>query len=137
MWWREQDAQTKAIVKELVNTGQLEFIGGGWTMNDEATTHYSSIIDQMTLGHRWLNDTFGHCAVPRVAWQIDPFGHSKEQAAIFAAMNFDGLFLARIDWQDHSYRRTAKTMEHVWHGSEDLGTGADLFTSVINNGYGN
>ena len=50
-------------------------------MNDEAATHYNAIIDQMTWGFKRLNDTFGECARPRVAWQIDPFGHSKEQVS--------------------------------------------------------
>lgn len=135
-WWLEQDVATQEIVQELVRTGQLEFISGGWCMNDEATTHYSSIIDQMTLGLRFLNDTFGHCATPRVAWQIDPFGHSREQANLFAQMNYDGLFFSRIDFQDRTFRETRKTMEHIWHGSDDLGTSADLFTSVISPGYG-
>lgn len=64
-WWREQDDKLKDQVKQLVNEGRLEFIGGAWSMNDEATTHYQSIIDQFTWGLRFLNDTFGECARPR------------------------------------------------------------------------
>ena len=47
--------------------GQFEFIGGGWSMNDEAAAHYTAIIDQMTLGFVKLNQTFGNkCGVPKV-----------------------------------------------------------------------
>ena len=53
-------------------------------MNDEASTHYSAIIDQMTIGLGFINETFGECGRPKVAWQIDPFGHSREQASLFA-----------------------------------------------------
>ena len=67
--------------------GRLEFILGGWCMNDEAATHYNAIIDQMSYGMTFLNDTFGASARPRVAWQIDPFGHSREQASLFAQVN--------------------------------------------------
>lgn len=72
--------------KILLNVfaGQLEFILGGWCMNDEAATHYNAIIDQHALGFEFLRQNFGDCGRPRVGWQIDPFGHSREQASIFA-----------------------------------------------------
>ena len=39
-------------VRKLVANKQLEFVNGGWCMNDEAATDYNSIIDQMTLGKK-------------------------------------------------------------------------------------
>jgi len=54
-WWEEQDEDTRQEVKKLVNEGRLEFINGGWVMNDEATAHYNAIIDQMSLGLRSTN----------------------------------------------------------------------------------
>uniref|UniRef100_H2Z3Y8 Alpha-mannosidase n=1 Tax=Ciona savignyi TaxID=51511 RepID=H2Z3Y8_CIOSA len=135
-WWREQNTEVQQEVKRLVQEGRLEFILGGWSMNDEAATHYNAIIDQMTLGLRFLNDTFGPCARPRVAWQIDPFGHSREQASLFAQMGFDGLFFGRLDYQDKETREMKLKMEEIWRGSQSLHhPEADLFTGLNENGY--
>ena len=135
-WWKQQDEDVREIVRALVNQNQLEFIGGGWSMNDEGASHYAAIVDQMSLGLRRLNDTFGACGVPKVAWQIDPFGHSKEQASLFANMGFDGLFFARLDWRDKTQREHNKTLEMVWEASQDLGAQSDLFTGVLFDHYG-
>lgn len=51
-WWKEQKPELREQVRQLVNEGRLEFIGGAWSMNDEATTHYQSIIDQFAWGLR-------------------------------------------------------------------------------------
>lgn len=104
-------------------------------MNDEATTHYQSIVDQFTWGLRFLNDTFGECGRPKVGWQIDPFGHSREQASLFAQMGYDGLFIGRLDYQDKLNRLQQKTPEMVWKGSSSL-VNTDLFTGVLFNNYG-
>ncbi|XP_051528161.1 lysosomal alpha-mannosidase isoform X2 [Myxocyprinus asiaticus] len=135
-WWRQQSQNTQRIVTQLVNEGRLEFINGGWCMSDEATTHYSAVIDQMTLGLRFLNDTFGECGRPRVAWHIDPFGHAREHASIFAQMGYDGFFFGRLDYQDKARRMKTKEMEMLWRASESLTPPlADLFTGVLPNGY--
>ena len=76
-------------------------------MNDEATTNYADIIDQMSLGLKYeirrynikhelisfhqsncsfLAENFGECGRPKVAMQIDTFGHSREQALLDSLM---------------------------------------------------
>jgi lysosomal alpha-mannosidase len=67
-----------------VRKGRLEFISGGWCMHDEATTHYNSMIDQHSFGAEFLLKEFGECARTKIGWQIDPFGHSREVASLFA-----------------------------------------------------
>ena len=76
-WWTEQTASTKKAVRALVKSGQLQFINGGWSMHDEACTHYVSMIENTAFGHRFLKDEFDY--KPTVGWQIDPFGHSATQ----------------------------------------------------------
>ena len=68
-------------------TGRLEFISGGWSMHDEATTHYNSMIDQHSFGAEFLSSEFGDCARTKIGWQIDPFGHSREVASLFAQVS--------------------------------------------------
>ncbi|XP_052582965.1 lysosomal alpha-mannosidase-like isoform X2 [Peromyscus californicus insignis] len=135
-WWKQQTNATQDIVRKLVRQGRLEFVNGGWVMNDEGATHYGAIVDQMTLGLRFLQDTFGSNGRPRVAWHIDPFGHSREQASLFAQMGFDGFLLGRIDYQDKFLRKEELKMEEVWRASASLKPPiADLFTGVLPNNY--
>lgn len=78
--------------------------------------------DKSKSNFRHLNDTFGECGRPRIGWQIDPFGHSREMASIFAQMGYDGLFFGRLDFEDKMSRMETRRPEFVWHGSANLGT---------------
>eukprot|EP01116_Phalansterium_solitarium_P022225 TRINITY_DN7261_c0_g3_i1.p1 TRINITY_DN7261_c0_g3~~TRINITY_DN7261_c0_g3_i1.p1 ORF type:complete len:972 (-),score=316.52 TRINITY_DN7261_c0_g3_i1:78-2993(-) len=128
-WWREQSDGMKQIVRDLVTNGQLEFINGGWCMNDEGVTTATDIIDQMTEGHQFLFNEFG--VQPRIGWHIDPFGHSASQPALFALMGFDAFFIMRIDHQDYAIRAATQNLEFVWRGSQSLGPSIDTFSSVL------
>lgn len=133
-WWRQQSPLLQSKVKELVNSGQLEFINGGMCMHDEATPHYIDLIDQTTLGHWFIKDQFGQ--KPRVGWQIDPFGHSSVQAYLLGAeLGFDSLFFARMDYQDRAKRKDDKTLEVVWQGSKSLGSSSQIFTGIFPRHY--
>ncbi|KAJ6710880.1 ALPHA-MANNOSIDASE [Salix koriyanagi] len=133
-WWRQQSEAMKIKVKDLVNSGQLEFINGGMCMHDEATPHYIDLIDQTTLGHKYIKDEFGQ--LPRVGWQIDPFGHSAVQAYLLGAeLGFDSLFFARIDYQDRAKRLKEKNLEVVWRGSKSLGSTSQIFTGIFPKHY--
>ncbi|KAG9141901.1 hypothetical protein Leryth_009276 [Lithospermum erythrorhizon] len=133
-WWRQQSESLKAKVKDLVNSGQLEFINGAMCMHDEATPHYIDLIDQTTLGHSFIKHEFGK--IPRVGWQIDPFGHSAVQAYLLGAeLGFDSLYFARIDYQDRTKRLSEKTLEVVWQGSKSLGSSSQIFTGIFPRHY--
>jgi len=45
------------------------------------------------MGHKWLKQEFG--VAPTVGWNIDPFGHTAANAAIYHDLGFDALFFAR------------------------------------------
>ncbi|VDK39663.1 unnamed protein product [Taenia asiatica] len=133
-WWRLQNAAMQELVHRLVRNGQLEFALGGWTMNDEAVVHYSDSVDQLTRGLAFLNATFGDCGRPRVAWQIDPFGHARQQARIFMDAGFDGVFFQRMDYREKRRRLKDREMEVLWKADPTDNT-TGLFTHMLYQSY--
>lgn len=133
-WWHEQTPKMKENVRYLFKNGQLSFLNGGWVMHDEASSHYVSMIDQTTLGHRFLLEELDYR--PRVGWQIDPFGHSNTHAWLSSEVGFDALYFGRIDYQDRAKRFKEKAMEMVWKGSAS-DPSAEVFTGAFSDGnYG-
>ncbi|KAL8544273.1 hypothetical protein ACS0TY_004707 [Phlomoides rotata] len=103
-------------------------------MHDEAATHYIDMIDQTTLGHRFIKEEFG--VTPRIGWQIDPFGHSVVQAYLLGAeIGFDSLFFGRIDYQDRAKCKTEKSLEVIWRGSKSLGSSSQIFAGAFPKNY--
>ncbi|GAB2282845.1 hypothetical protein Dimus_017381 [Dionaea muscipula] len=129
-WWVSQDENIREEVRKLVDAGQLEFVNGGWSMHDEATTHYIDMIDQTTLGHRFIKQQFNK--TPRAGWQIDTFGHSAVQAYLLGAeLGFESVHFARIDYQDRDKRKNDKALEVVWRGSRTFGSSSQIFANAF------
>ena len=135
MWWDDQSTYTKDIVRELVKNKQLSFVNGGWCMHDEATTHFIGMIDQTSLGHEFLKRELGY--IPRVAWQLDPFGHSATQASLLGSeAGFDAIYFGRIDYQDLAHRHETKNCEGIWDASSNLDNTA-IFWGLTGSYLGN
>lgn len=135
-WWRQQGQAIKDLTRRLVKSGQLEFSNGGWCMHDEAAPFYMDMIDQTTLGHKFLMEQFG--VRPKTGWQIDPFGHSATQAALLSAeVGFEGLFFGRIDYQDLELRKKTKSAEFIWRASPSLGANVQVFSGLTGEYGGN
>eukprot|EP00759_Apiculatamorpha_spiralis_P012749 PhF_6_TR1965/c1_g1_i6/m.3223/K01191/E3.2.1.24; alpha-mannosidase len=120
-WWAQQNDAVKENVRMLAGTGRLQFANGGWCMHDEAAAHFVDMIDQTTIGHRFLKQQLN--VVPKVGWQVDPFGHSATQAAILSAKaGFLSTFHGRTDYQDYNYRtqNLRKQREFWWQASPSL-----------------
>lgn len=86
MFYEELSATDKKDLAKLINSGQLEIVGGGWVQHDETLTTYYQQMTQMEAGIDWLQKTFPDILKSgrlKTMWQLDPFGSSENTPNIF------------------------------------------------------
>ena len=110
---------------------------------------------------RWLADTFGY--IPRQGWQIDTFGHSGVNAALYALSGMDSIFFSRLDtevpadslrrvpsvvsvvamcnifvccaaMQDVQLRKANRQLEFLWRGTKSYSNWADIWSYAFGSG---
>lgn len=94
--WLKEHPEKKPLMEEFIRSGRFEIIGGGWVQNDEALMDFELLIRQMRSGLDYLSETLSVENV-KIAWQLDTFGHSSLNAAVWERMGFNTLVFARID----------------------------------------
>ncbi|PSR87616.1 Alpha-mannosidase [Actinidia chinensis var. chinensis] len=128
-WWRDASESKRESFINLVHNGQLEIVGGGWVMNDEANSHYFAIIEQMMEGNTWLNDTIG--VVPKNSWAIDPFGYSSTMAYLLRRMGFENMLIQRTHYELKKELALQKNLEYIWRQSWDAKETTDIFVHMM------
>ena len=93
-------------------SGRLEIVSGGWVMPDEASTHYTSVIDQLIEGHQWVYETFG--VKPNSSWSIDPFGHSGTMPYLWKQSGMSNMVIGRIHQATKGRMVLEKSLEFHW-----------------------
>eukprot|EP01116_Phalansterium_solitarium_P019430 TRINITY_DN5407_c0_g1_i1.p1 TRINITY_DN5407_c0_g1~~TRINITY_DN5407_c0_g1_i1.p1 ORF type:complete len:801 (-),score=286.01 TRINITY_DN5407_c0_g1_i1:107-2509(-) len=140
MWWNQVASPTQKLqFQKLVANKQLEFVGGGWVMNDEPIAIYNDVIDQVTTGHEWLRNNIGPEARVRHGWQIDMFsGFSSVTPSLWALMGYDATVIrfegsgpVQANWTDD------RGYEFIWQGSKNLKKEeSEIFTHTLQHNYG-
>lgn len=128
-WWSDASDEKKVSFTNLVKNGQLEIVGGGWVMNDEANSHYFAIIEQITEGNLWLNDSIGF--VPKNSWAIDPFGYSPTMAYLLRRMGFENMLIQRTHYELKKELASKKNLEYIWRQSWDIEETTDIFAHMM------
>lgn len=112
LWWKEVDQEAREKFKSLVKNGQIEIVTGGWVMNDEANTHYFSMIEQLTSGHEWLRQKLNF--TPKNGWAIDPFGYSSSMPYLLKRSGLENMVIQRVHYAIKKAFAFDKTLEFRW-----------------------
>ncbi|VDN06230.1 unnamed protein product [Thelazia callipaeda] len=113
-WWAEIDEKSREIVKQLLKSGKLEILTGGWVMPDEANSHYYAVISQLMEGHEWIQNHIGKDYKPKNHWSIDPFGLSPTIPYFMKMSNLSNGVVQRVHYSVKKYLAEKQELEFMW-----------------------
>ncbi|KAN0009894.1 hypothetical protein ACTFIU_007204 [Dictyostelium citrinum] len=133
-WWDDMPIEIKNDFTKHVKNDRIEFVNGGWVMNDEACASLESVIRHLSNGHKFIREKFGK--QPESGWQIDPFGHSSLTPTLQAQFGYKHIVLNRIHYELKKKFRDEKNLQFKWRGSpEGVGAKSDILAHVFDDFY--
>ena len=124
-WWQNANSTMRHLMKDLLNQGRFEVVGGGWVMPDEANPTAYSVIDQLLEGHLFLKQNLGY--KPTSGFAIDPFGHSSVVARVASQAGLKHLVLQRIHYDVKKFFDHTANAEFKWRQTWDVDGQNDVF----------
>lgn len=97
-WIEEYDPPLFAHITALVRAGKWHIMGGWHLQPDCNMPSGESFVRQALTGRRYFQEKFG--VVPRVAVNLDPFGHSRGLVQILKKSGYDGYLFMRPGEKD-------------------------------------
>ncbi|CAF3685423.1 unnamed protein product [Adineta steineri] len=130
LWWDQATIQQQQLLKKLISNKQFEIVTGGWVMNDEANTHYFSMLDQLIEGHQFIEHKIGNISI-KSSWANDPFGYSPTMAYLLQGSGIQHLAIQRVHYHIKKALAKEKQLEFLWQQTWDRSTSTRLFTHVL------
>lgn len=128
IWWKESPLDMQNKFKDLVKQGRIEILSGGWVSVDEATTHYTAVIDQLVEGHLWIKEILG--VTPNISWSIDPFGYSTSLPYLWYKSGMSDMTILRVHGALKQYMGHRHVMTFNWRQPWDLSGKNDILCHV-------
>ena len=119
----------------MVQSGQIEFLTGGWVMEDEANTHLYAMVDQLIEGNDFIKKHLN--AEVKSAWSIDPFGLSPTVAYLRKRSGFQNMVIQRTHYFVKKYFASNQLLEFRWRQNWDPDSSTDMLAHmmVFSNAY--
>ncbi len=92
-WIEDYDPQLFERIKELVKRGKWHIIGGWHLQPDCNMPSGEAFVRQIFSGRKYFKEKFG--VVPKIAFNPDPFGHSRGLVQIMKKTGYEGYLFMR------------------------------------------
>jgi alpha-mannosidase len=94
-WVEQYEPALFERVRRLVREGRWHVMGGWYLQPDCNLPSGESFVRQVLVGRRYFRNAFG--VEPRVAVNLDPFGHSRGLVQILVRAGYTGYLFCRPD----------------------------------------
>jgi alpha-mannosidase len=97
-WMEDESPVLFEKMRERIEEGRWETVGGSWTEPDCQVTGGESFVRQLMYGQRYFEEKFGRRST--VAWVPDAFGFSPGIPQLLRGAGLSGFFTAKLKWSE-------------------------------------
>ena len=97
-WVEKEHPELFASIRERIEEGRWEPVGGSWTEPDCQMIGGESFVRQLLYGQRYFQEKFG--ARSTVAWLPDAFGFSPAIPQLLRGAGITGFFTCKLNWNE-------------------------------------
>ncbi len=126
-WMADKYPQLNAQIKQRVQEGRWELVGGMWLEPDLNMPDGESLVRQILLGQRTFQKLYGKTT--RIGWNPDSFGYNWQLPQIYKRSGIDYFVTQKMTWNDTNQL----PLKLFWWQSPD---GSKVLT-YFPEGYGN
>ena len=98
----EDDPEMFQVIKDRVEEGRWEPIGGMWVEADCNISGGESLVRQFLLGREFFRDHFGPEAETPVLWLPDVFGYAWNLPQLIKEAGLEYFFTIKIGWSQYN-----------------------------------